>query len=80
MNGQSGSSIVIFNNLSNFTAGQKKTFSVGVTYSCPLNTSLIGSPFQLRLDADHLGDDYPNPDNDDSVPSNNTLIRSKVIK
>ena len=80
MNGQSGSSVVIFDNTSNFAAGEKKTFSVTVTYSCPLNTSLSGSPFQLRLDVDHLGDDYPLPDDDDSVPSNNTLIRSKVIK
>ena len=51
-----------------------------VTYSCPANTSLIGSAFQLRLDVDHLGDDYPNPDNDDSVPTNNTIIKSKSIK
>jgi hypothetical protein len=69
----------VFDNTSSYTAGQKKTFTVPVTYSCPQNTALIGSAFQLRLDVDHLGDDYPNPDNDDSAPMNNTIIKSKVI-
>jgi hypothetical protein len=80
MNGQSGGSIVIFDDTSSYTAGQKKTFSVSVSYSCPLDTSLIDSAFQLRLDVDHLGDDYPLPDNDDSLPANNTRIKSKFIK
>jgi hypothetical protein len=79
VNGQSGTSVVIFDNTGSYTAGQKNTFPVSVTYSCPLNTSLIGTPLQLRLDVDHLGDDYPLPDNDDSVPMNNTLIKSKAI-
>ena len=79
VNGQSGGSLVLLDNTSSYTAGQKKTFSVPVAYSCPLDTSLIGSALQLRLDVDHLGDDYPNPDNDDSMPANNTRIKSKFI-
>ena len=79
-NGMSGSSIQLFDNLSAYGAGGKKTFSLPVTYSCPADSALIGDAFQLRLVVDHLGDDYPNPDNDDSVPANNVRITSKSIK
>jgi len=76
----SGTSADVFSNLSSYTARQKKTFNVAVTYSCPANPALINDAFQLRLVVDHLGDDFPNPDNDDSVPTNNVRITSKFIK
>ena len=79
VNGLSGGSIVLFDETSAYTPGQRKTFTVSVTYSCPLDPNLSSSGIQLRLDVDHLGDDYPLPDNDDSVPSNNTRIKSKFI-
>jgi hypothetical protein len=76
----SGISAEVFSNLSSYTAREKKTFNVSVTYSCPLDPALINDAFQLRLVVDHGGDDFPNPDNDDSVPTNNVRITSKFIK
>jgi hypothetical protein len=80
VNGISGMSAEVFSDLSSYTAGQRKTFSVPVTYSCPLDQGLVDDAFQLRLVVDHGGDDFPNPDNDDSVPANNVRIISKFIK
>jgi hypothetical protein len=80
VNGMSGSSIVLFDNTSSYAVRERKTFNVPVTYSCPQDPNLVDSAFQLRLDVDHLGDDYPLPDDDDNVPTNNTRITGKFIK
>ncbi len=38
------------------------------------------APIQLRGVADHDADDYPAPDNDDSVPGNNVRTNDHIIK